>query len=237
MMKGKWMRRITALGSVMSVSLLWGCARQTALPTNPAWTVLPEETQVQITPVTFPVTLPDSTLIAEKLVSYCGPYWEDGTGDEVEDVAGLMLCNPTNRMIDFAAFVLEQAGESFYFFVYRMPPESRCLVLEHSRKTCHQENVTDCRELSVRWDYQEISREQLDYLGFGRYLTVINRDCRTQNHVTVWYKQYVKAGEYYLGGAAKSAHLFFLEPQEHRTITPEGYDAANARIVSIRLES
>lgn len=235
-MKGKWMRRIAALGSVMSMSLLWGCAGQTPSQTTPVWTPLPEETQVQMTAVTFPVMLPDSALIAEKLISYRGPYWEDGTGDQVENVAGLMLCNPTNRMVDFAAFVLEQASQSLYFFVYRMPPESRCLVLEHNRKNWQQADVTDCRELRVRWTYQEMSREQLDYLGFGPQLTVINRDCRTQNHVTVWYKQYVKEGEYYLGGAAQSAHLFFLEPQEHRTITPEGYNAGNARIVSIRLE-
>ena len=77
---------------------------------------------------------------------------------------------------------------------------------------------------------------QIDYVCFGPSMTVINRDTRQLDHVTVWYKQYVKSGDYYLGGKAYSAHLFLLQPEERRTLQPEHYHAGHARIVGIELK-
>lgn len=192
-----------------------------------------QATQISSVSVSFPVTLPDSGLIAEELRLYQGAYWEDGSGDFVENVAALMIRNPTDRMIAFASFVVDTPEGELYFFAYRLPPKSRCLVLEYNRMTCDPGKIQACQELIVRWDAQELSREQVDYVGLGPLMTIVNRDSRRLDHVTVWYKQYVKAEDYYLGGVAYSAHLFYVQPQERRTVTPEFYDAAHARIVAI----
>lgn len=235
-MHGRWMRRGMALG-LAAMGFLCGCDGRMQTSTPMVWETATEATQAPLTPLSFPITLPSSTLVVEELVSYQGQYWEDGSGDPVEGVAGIMLCNPTNRMIEFASFALEHAGEQLYFFAYRLPPMSRCLVLEYNRKNCTTQEVTACRELCIRWDQQEFSREQIDYVGLGPLMTIINRDARQLHHVTVWYKHYVQEEDYYLGGAAYSAHLFFLEPEERRTIQPEHYDAGHARIVGIQLET
>lgn len=236
-MKGKWLRRGMVLGLAAALGSLWGCGIMPRSSSAVVFTEATEPSKPQPVQLVFPHTLSDSTLVAEELVSYYGQYWEDGSGDMVENVAGLMLYNPTDRMIEFGAVALEQAGEQLYFFVYQFPPMSRCLVLERDRKPCRAQGVTACRELSVRWDHQELSREQLDYVGLGPMLTVVNRDSRRQDHVTLWYKQYEKEGDYYLGGTAYSAHLFFLQPEERRTITPEHYHAGSAKIVAIKLEA
>lgn len=188
-------------------------------------------------PLHFPLTLPESDLVAEELQCYNGPYWEDGSGEIVENVAGLMVYNPTDRLIDFASFALEQGSRRLYFFVYHLPPKSRCLVLEYNRSSCDPELVTDCSELSVRWDQQEFSREQVDYVGLGPTMTIVNRDSRELRHVTVWYKQYIKAKDYYLGGAVYSAHVFYLQPGQQRTIWPEHYEAGCAKIVGIEIKT
>ena len=234
-MKRKWLRRGMVLGLAVALGGFTGCG---AIAHAPPAVVFSEATEPAKSPVqlNFPVTLPDSTLVAEELVSYHGPFWEDGSGEMVKNVAGLMLYNPTDRMIQFGAIALEQAGEQLYFFVYRLPPMSRCLVLERDKKLCNAREVTACRELCVRWDYQEMSRGELDYVGLGPTLTIVNRDSRRQEHVTLWYKQYEKEGDYYLGGIAYSSHLFFLQPEEQRTITPEHYYAGSARVVAIKLE-
>lgn len=195
-----------------------------------------ENTHDHTTALTFPVTLSDSPLIAERLQSYEGPYWEDGSGDYVENVAGLMVHNPTDRMIEFASIAIRQGGEQLYFFIYRLPPNSRCLVLEYQRKPCVPQTVTACRELCIRWGSQEFSGEHVDYVGLGPLMTIINRDSRQLDHVTVWYKQYVKTEDYYLGGKAYSAHLFSLESEGRRTLQPEHYHTDNARIVGIELK-
>ena len=215
-----------------------GCNGQAGnnLSFAPPETEISEPSQEIQTGITFPHTLQGSGLVIESLISYDGPYWEDGSGEMVEAVAGLKLYNPTKRMVKFLSLVLENAGHKLYFFVYQLPPESYCMVLEKGR--CHYENesILACRELSVRWEYQELSRLQLDYIGLGPHLTIINRDARRQDHIVLWYKRYDKESGCYLGGTAYSAHLFFLQPQEQRTILPTHYEAGNSKIVAIQLK-
>lgn len=223
-------RRVLALSLVMG--MLCGC-NQTD---TPVVLDVPSQEQAVVKSLEFPITVPESRLVAEKLIYYNGPYWEDGSGEIVENVAGLMLYNPTDRLIEFAAFSLEQEGKKLYFFVYHLPPQSRCLVLEYHKNPCAPGLVTDCTQLNIRWGYQEFSREQIDYVGLGSLMTVINRDSRQLKHVTVWYKKYVPSENYYLGGAVYSAHVFDLQSEERRDIYPEYYEAGSARIVGIELE-
>ena len=219
-----------------AMGILCSCDTRMHNAAPAAWEEATQAQEVVATPLEFPVTLSGGTLVAEELISFQGQYWEDGSGEQVENVAGLMISNPTNRMVEFASFAVEQAGQRLYFFVYCLPPQSRCMVLEYNKKSCDPKLVTACQELCVRWDQQELSREQVDYVGLGPLLTVINRDARELKHVTLWYKQYVQEEEYYLGGGVHSAHVFFLQPEERRFITPEHYDAEHARIVGIELE-
>ena len=224
------------IGIGVFISCLGGCHRPHYLSSATRPSLYTQVTEATQPALEFPLTLPNSALIAEYLVSYDGDYWEDGSGEAVKGVTGLMVYNPTDRMVAFEAIAMEQEGETLHFFVYQLPPQSRCLVLEKGKKVYTQKPITTCRELSTRWEHQELSREQLDYLGVGPQLTIINRDGREQEHVTLWYKQYVKEGNYYLGGVAHSTHLFFLQPEEYRTIKPKYYNAANARIVAITLQ-
>ena len=233
-MHKRWKHRALVLGMV-AMGVLCSCDAQIHTVTPVMWEQTTQD-QVMARPLKFPITLPDSDLVAEELMCYNGPYWEDGSGEIVDDVAGLMLYNPTDRLIEFAAFSLEQGTQRLYFFAYHLPPMSRCLVLEYNRSSCDPRLVTACSELSIRWDQQEFSREQVDYVSLGPLMTVINRDARQLKHVTVWYKQYIKSEDYYLGGAVYSAHVFFLQPEERRTIQPEHYEAGFARIVGIQLE-
>lgn len=233
-MKGKWLWGILAF--LWMESCLLGCNTQEATPVFTAT----QSTAANLhaaSGLAFPYTMSDHSLVAEGLLSYEGQYWEDGSGDEVRGVAALMLFNPTNRFIPFGAFAVEQGGKQLYFFVYQLPPMSRCLILEKNRQAYSSQPVSQVKTLSVRWDYQEMSREQIDYLGFGPQLTLINRDTRQQKHVIVYYKRYEKKEDYYLGGVAYTAHFFSMETQEHRTVSPPHYDAGHAKIVAIKLES
>ena len=233
-MRRKWLKNALIL---VVAWLLCGCACESETEVAVFQTNATGATQIRPVSMTFPAALQDSRLVIEELRQYQGPYWEDGSGDFVEDVAALMICNPTDRMITFAAFAVETPEATLYFFAYRLPPQSRCLVLEYSRKSCDPQQALDCRELMVRWAAQELSREQINYVGFGPQMTIVNRDSSPLRRVTVWYKQYVPSEDYYLGGAAYSAHLFCVQPEEQRTVMPEYYDAAHARIVAIELQT
>ena len=194
------------------------------------------ETGSSVAELSFPLTLPESGLLIEGTVSYSGAYMEDGSGDSVSDVTGLMVYNPCERMVRFGAVALEQDGEQLYFFVYCLPPGGRCLILEKNRHPYTQGSVTECRQLSVRWEYQNLHSEQVYYVGFGEELTLVNHSPRQLRHVTLWYKCYDPEKECYLGGVAYSAHVFRLHAQEQRVLTPEHYNAGSAKVVTVELD-
>jgi hypothetical protein len=184
--------------------------------------------------VAFPCALADG-LVAEKMITYDGPFWEDGSGEAVSGVAGLMLSNTGSRMIEFGAITVEQGGRMLHFFVYDLPPGSRCLVAEWQRQSFSEEVPQGCRVGILRWGYQELSREEVNYVGTDEVLTVVNRTTKTQS-ILVRYKCYDKEGDYFLGGMAFSAHFFGAEPQTPKTLAPEHYHAGKARVVSVSTE-
>ncbi len=237
-MKRTWYRVVAILaaaGGMAGWFLMPGrsCAERPDEETRPT-----QQTEIttQTDALTFPYTIPESGLVVESVLSYSGIYMEDGTGDTVSDITGLLLYNPTERMIRFGAFALEQNGRQLYFFVYCLPPESRCLILEKNRYAYTQQAITQCRQLNVRWDYQDMHSQEVHVVGFGETLTVVNLSQKRQRHVTLWYKRYDREGAYFLGGVAFSAYAFRLKAQEQRTLTPEYYDAGKARVVAVELE-
>lgn len=180
--------------------------------------------------LTFPHTLA-SGLVVEGTVNYTGTFFEDGSDEQVSDVTALMLYNPQQQMVRFGAVALEQEGQQLYFFVYCLPAGGRCLILEKQRSSYQESAVTDCRELSIRWQSDQRD-EQVRYVGFGESLTVVNHSSQRRS-ITVWYKHYDHEKECYLGGVAYSAYYFMVAPQEQRSLTPSHYHAGSSKVVAI----
>lgn len=226
-------KRVIALALVSCA--LCGCSMRPATESHAF--VRDVATKVsQKEPMRFPVAFENSTLVAEKFVCYEGAFWEDGSGRYVENTAGLMIYNPTDRLIEFAAFALEENEKTLYFFLHHLPPQSRCLVLEKNGESGDPEQITNCRELTVRYAHQELSREQIDYVGLGPIMTIVNRDSRELSHVVVRYKRYVRGEDYYLGGTVFTVHLFDLRTEERRRVQPEHYETSDAQIVGIEIK-
>ena len=134
------MRRKRVIALVLTSCILCGCGRQSQTE-SPTFVrdVVTKATKTE--PLKFPLELENSTMVAEEIVCYQGAFWEDGSGEQVDNVAGLMLYNPTDRLIEFAAFALKEKEKTLYFFVHHLPPKSRCLVLEKNRQACDVEKI------------------------------------------------------------------------------------------------
>ena len=214
-------------------AMLSACAEKQPTPVEAVILPVFAEKSAQAV-ATFPCVLADG-LVVEELLGYDGPFWEDGSGAEVSGVAALMLHNTSTRMIEFGAVTVEQGGRILHFFIYDLPPGSRCLVAEWQQQPFSWEAARECGVGVLRWSHQELAREEADYLGTDGKLTVINRTARPLN-IKVRYKRYDKEGDYFLGGMAFSAHFFATQPQQPKTLTPEYYHAGTARVVSVTIE-
>ena len=223
---------LTAAGGIVALFLTRGSS--SAEPVTQQTQVI--ETSPAVAGLIFPYTLPENGLVLEGTVSYSGTYVEDDSGDEVTDVTGLMVYNPCDRMVRFGAIALEQDGKQLYFFLYCLPPGGRCLILEKNRHPFAEHPLSECRVLTMRWEYQDLHSEQVYYVGFGEELTVVNHSVKQLRHVALWYKRYDRERDCFLGGVAYSAHVFRLHAQAKRVLTPQYYCAGDAKVVNVELE-
>ena len=223
---------LTAAGGIVALFLTRGSS--SAEPVTQQTQAI--ETSPAVAGLIFPYTLPENGLVLEGTVSYSGTYVEDDSGDEVTDVTGLMVYNPCDRMVRFGAIALEQDGKQLYFFLYCLPPGGRCLILEKNRHPFAEHPLSECRVLTMRWEYQDLHSEQVYYVGFGEELTVVNHSVKQLRHVALWYKRYDRERDCFLGGVAYSAHVFRLHAQAKRVLTPQYYCAGDAKVVNVELE-
>ena len=229
-------RGYALLAAALAGIALCGCAGENtgmeqASGMLPAFSAMPLTAD---TAVCFPCTLAED-LVVEELIAYSGAFWEDGSGKTVSNVAALMVANTGSRMMEFGVITLEQGGRLLHFFVYDLPPGSRCLVAERLRHPYSEKAVRACDVGILQWGYPEMSREEVNYVGTDERLTVVNRTARPRD-ILVRYKRYDPEGDYFLGGMAFSAHFFAAEPQIPKTLTPEHYHAGQARVVSVTTE-
>ena len=183
------------------------------------------------TTISLPCAPENWNLVAEKLISYDGPYIEDGTNAPVSAVAGLVLHNAGDRGISFAVLALEQGNKTTYFTVTWLPPGERVLVLamEQAAYTC--ESITGCRVLGIRWDdFASAQVEVSDCPENGSEVT--NLTAKRQEGICLRFKQYMKECDMYFGGITQCVQLSVLTPGETCRIFPEEFDPENSKLVA-----
>ena len=179
----------------------------------------------------FPYVLGDAGLIVQHMAQYEGPFLEDGSQEPVAEVAALMISNPRKQGVCSAELVLWQGQEQLVFAVTYLPPGGKVLVLEKNGKHYSKGPVTQCActELQLGDFYEE--KGQITVLEQQEVLIVENRMQKLAEKVTVYYKEYIFDGNYYLGGRTRTVVVEKLLPGERRQILPYGYAPGYSRVI------
>lgn len=199
-----------------------------AKPTQPVETAASAPTERK--KAAFPFVLRDTGLIAERLVSYEGPFPADD--EPVADTAALMVYNPGKEAVLSALISVARGEDILYFFLTDLPPGSRVLVVEKDKKPFPREEVVDC-------DCLLLERGKLER---SQYVTVSETEqgLRVENRskepraVMIRYKSYYAPDRFYLGGITRSVVLEPLAPGETREILPPHYAPGYSKVVSVK---
>lgn len=225
----------------------WQAQRESALPvfaqsTDPTRpeteaTAPSEPEQTDGAESLLPCSLRYTTLVAQKLVSYEGPYLESGTGENVVDVAALLLTNTGTIGIEYTQIVVTQGGRELYFDATYIPPRSTVLLLEENRSGYLPDEVTSCRCRTVvpgtfDQEVRTISLREKDMCT----LEVTNLTDQPLSCVRVFYKHHMGQDDLYLGGLTYSAVIRDLQPGETRAITPYRYASGYTKVVAVTVE-
>lgn len=93
--------------------------------------------------------------------SYTGPYWEDGSDEQVSDILSMTVTNITEEPIQYAEITLDQGGETAKFTVSALPAGGTALLLEQNRMA-----------YSTGVDYAQAAMECVNLAGFERKLSL-----------------------------------------------------------------
>ena len=213
-------------GSVMMVlfglCIAWQCA-----PVQAAQTDAPAPL-----PLAFPLTVTGTELTALQIADYEGPFWEDGSRDEVVRVAALLVENTGDMMISRGAVVLQWETEMMVFELFMLPPGQRVLVLEKDRQLRREGVPSQCYGWTSREYNENMGQVTVEELG-GMTLAVVNRTADVIPVTTICYKTRDSASGIYIGGIAYTLEVRQLQPGERRLLVPENYAYGHSRILSI----
>lgn len=186
-------------------------------------------------PEDWPLTY--TTLVARELISYDGPYWEDGGTEDVFGVAALILENTGTVGIEYARLTVEQAGRTLCFDATYIPPKSKVMILEENRAPYMPGPITDCHSRTVIPGNFDLEKRKLLVQEVGLSgLKITNLTEETLSGVRICYKLWYGEENLYSGGITYSTTLRDLAPGESRILQPWRYAAGYSRVVAVMVE-
>lgn len=184
--------------------------------------------------VTLPMTFPGTGLTVQGMAVYEGPFSEDGSADNVTDVAALILCNSSEQGVTYGEVTLQLEGNQYCFVFTYLPPGGRILVPEASRKPYREGSVTDCRCVKlVRGDFT-LAQDKIRVTRKGMAgILLENMTQDTFHHVYLRYKLHLNQEDIYIGGVTYRLEVGMLQPGQTIEVTPEHFVWGYSAIVEI----
>ena len=245
------MRRMVLLfgGLGIGMSLMWlllqnaGAelaglsAPETVLCVAPALQEDVSSTDMEQTVLTLPYQIPGTTLTAERIAAYEGPYLEDCTGDEVVNVAALVLRNTGQAGVESAQVILYWGDEQYIFEADTIPAGQSVLVLEKSRSAYAHRSYTDCIgwQTQAEGDWTAYKYLTVEEVGQGT-LAVTNISDSELTNIHLYYKSYLSPPGIYVGGITYKVRIRKLEPGQTLQINPPYYARGYSRVARVTLE-
>lgn len=178
----------------------------------------------------FPWTVEGTELVALELASYEGPFWEDGTDEEVACIAGLVVENTGALQAAKGAVILEWEDARMVFELSGVPSGARILLLEKDRSAFRTDPPVRCYGWSQE-AYPEINAAVMTAEGNALFLANLSKS--EIPVITVQFKHYDTDSGMFIGGITYTAQAEALLPQEVRGILPFHYAPGHSRVVSI----
>lgn len=193
-----------------------------------------EQTETALRPVwQLPCGIPDTELNALGLGVYDGPFWEDGSGDEVIGICALVLKNEGEEYIREGEVWMESSAGRLEFVFSMLPPGESVMIPEKNRQKIRPAYLSSMGA-SVQLLPQEALATQIEIEELGQItLALTNRGQETQSGMKLFFKTYDTPAGIYIGGSVKTYDLPELLPGQTVEISPYGYVSGYTKVLSI----
>lgn len=184
------------------------------------------------TVITFPISIPGTTLTAKSLALYEGDMLETTSDTHLVDAVALEVENCGSREVAIAHIVLQFGKEEMHFFGTNLLPGTTNLLVEMGGQHRPEADCTGCSGWvqygdGLRLQDTEIKITEVD-MGTVR---VENISQQVQENIMLYHKNYLYDAELYLGGITYQTYIGTLAPGEAMEVTPYRYASGYSKIV------
>ncbi len=170
--------------------------------------------------VQLPVFIPDTTLVAERLVSYDGHYVEDGSEDYVTGIAALYLHNSGSAMVAACRVILRMESGLYRFEATCIPPGATVLVQEKNRKPYYNMDIYAVGGSASKGNKPDLYETAICTEDFMRGLRLHNISETDYDGLCISHKNYDPDKNVYIGGITYVTYADSLNRAEQLDIWP-----------------
>lgn len=181
-------------------------------------------------PISLPHTISCTAMKVNRLASYDGPFYEDGSVREVLNVAALELHNLGQEVIPYACIRVTLEEQTYLFEATMIPPGGAVLIPEKYAQSYEAGRVRDI----FGWN----TTAQRSALGLITYreqgsdgIVVKNISAETLPQLALYYRTFYPEGQIYAGSRAFSVTLPKLHPGEQIHVRLPYYVCGYSRVV------
>lgn len=201
----------------------------------PSVTIPPEqdpETGEQT--ISFPCQIPGYDLVIEKLAPYTGIYVEDGTNQQIANVAMLMVSNKGTTALEYAEINVTYGDNVLTFRISALPAGEKVVVQEAERQVVPKKEPTGCSALVIQNTGMEAVSNKISVTDDGSGgLIIQNLTGDPIPTVRVFYKYYMAEEDVFIGGIAFTVKVSRLPANGSTTVRPSHFSSGSSRIVMI----
>lgn len=192
-----------------------------------------EEVTEAESPGYFPIVL-EQGLQIHKIDSYAGPYWEDGSDEEVSELLMIELENISGKDIQIAVVHLLFGEETAIFQVTNLPEGESVIALEQNRRKYTEEMPTQVTVENIAYmDEFSMQEDAVKITAFNGIINVENiSEKDIEQTIFVYYKNY-EEGQYHGGITYRVRIEEGLKAGEIRQLKASHFYAEKSRILMV----
>lgn len=186
--------------------------------------------------LSFPYTIPGSSLVISKVDSYNGIFLEDGSDRSVSGVCTLVLTNSGTTDVEYADISIVQGSRTLLFKATVLRAGCTVVVQEASATLYAEGAYTSCTADVAEVTNLEMSADKVQILeNTDGSLTVTNLTNQTIGGIRIFYKFCLTKGSVYVGGITYTAKVENLAPGGTQTVIPSHFAYGSSEVVMVRL--
>lgn len=194
-----------------------------------------QQIKEQSSGLTFPYDINNSGLIINKMASFDGSYFEDGTNSTINGVSTISLKNNSNKDIEYALINIQQGSMLYQYKITDLPVKASIVVQEMNKKQFSQDSLTNITaDIAYIDSFDTLEKEIGITENKDNSITIKNKTKKDIASLRIFYKYYMSDEKIYVGGITFNSQITHLKAGEEQTIRPSHFVKGSSKIMMVR---